>query len=280
MKKDSIKADLHCHSIYSTGDKILIEGLNRPKELIMHAKKIGLDCIALTDHDTMKGIKEAKKYAKKLNIFLIPGEEITTLNGHLIALGIEEEIPSGLSIEETIDKIRSQGSIAIAPHPFDVRRKGIREFAKLCDAVEIFNALNVDRFSNDKAKSFFDNKSKVAGSDAHTIEMLGHGITIFKDCNKIEDFLKAIKGGKTILECKYIPTKIITDWSVQRIKYSYNSIINYMNRNYRFPKRKIGNQMIKLVRKAPGKRDYIFRMWAYAGLGAVFLYSFFRNRVF
>ncbi|MEM5868932.1 MAG: PHP domain-containing protein [Candidatus Aenigmatarchaeota archaeon] len=280
MNKDEIRAELHCHSIYSVGEQILAEGLNSPKELIIHAKKLGLGCIALTDHDTMKGIKEAKRYAKKFEIFLIPGEEITTLRGHVVALGIEEEIPPKLSLEETLDKIRSQDGIAIAPHPFDIRRKGIREFAKLCDAIEVFNALNIDRFSNDKAKEFFDNKSKVAGSDAHTIDMLGYGVTIFKDCSNIDDFLKAIKKGKVKIDCRYIPTKIITDWSVQRIKCSYDWIISYMNRNYRFPKRKIGNQMIKLVRRAPGKRDYIFRIWAYTGLGIVFLYSFFRNRIF
>lgn len=277
--REEIRAELHCHSIYSKSEKTLIEGINYPKELILQAKRIGLGCLALTDHDTMKGIKEARYYAKKYNIFFIPGEEITTKEGHLIALGIEEEIPPHISLGEALDKIRSQGGVAIAPHPFDVRRKGIRELAKKCDAIEIFNALNVDRFSNYKAKRFFENKSMVAGSDAHTIEMLGYGISIFRNCDSMDDFLKAIKKGNVKIYCKYPPTKIITDWNVQRIKYSYDWIISYMNRNYNLPKRKIGSQMIKLVRRSPGKIDYLFRLWAYIGLGGVIIYSFFRNMI-
>jgi len=275
-----IKAELHCHTIYSKGESIIIEGLNKPRDMIRYAKKHGIECIAITDHDTMKGIKEARKEAKKQNIIFIPGMEISSSDGHIIALGIQEEIKPKLSIEETLDEIKKQSGIAIAVHPFDFRRKGLGELGKKCDAIEIFNALNIDRFANKRAEIFFRNKPFIAGSDAHWIKMLGYGTTIFKDCFDEEDCLRAIMKKKVKIKKKYIPVKIITDWSVIRIKYSYYHIINYMNKNYSYPKKFIGNRLIRLVEKSPGKIDYFFRCLAFLGLGFAISYSFFRNRVF
>jgi len=274
-----IKAELHCHSFYSKGEKIIVEGLNTPEEIIRHAKKIGLGCIAITDHNTTKGIERAKKEAKKQNIILIRGEEISTREGHLIALGIQEEIKPKISLEEALDNIHRQGGIGIAPHPFDLKGVGLEKLSKKCDAVEIFNALNIDRFANRRAEKFFDDRPHIAGSDAHWTEMMGYGLTIFKDCFNEDDCLKAIKRKKVRIEKKYIPIRIITEWSIKRINYSHHHIINYMNDNYSYPKRFIGKKMLELTKKSPGNIDYLFEFFAFLGFGFAIFFSFFINWV-
>lgn len=267
-------AELHCHSHYSTGKKILLEGLDSPEKMVRYAKKIGLDIIAITDHDTIKGGIEARRFAKKHGIIGIVGEEIKTRKGDVIALGIEEEIQKNLSFEETLELIHEQGGIAIAPHPFDVRGAGIGLLAKHCDATEIFNALNVERISNIKVMRFAkkNSLSKIAGSDAHCKEMLGYGVTnVDVDTNNVDNILKAIKHDKTSLRTKYIPTKIIMEWGVKRLKYSYNFTLNYINTNYGWPKRYVCEKLLNLVNYSPGKIDYVFRLISYFALGNVFL---------
>ena len=138
--------ELHVHTHKSKGRKIHVEGINSPEEIIKQAKKNGAEAIALTDHDTFT-YDQAKKYAKKYDILLVPGEEITTLDGHLLAIGISEEVKPGLSLNETLDIIHNQGGIGIAAHPFDIAKFGMRELAVKCDAVEVFNALNMERIS-------------------------------------------------------------------------------------------------------------------------------------
>jgi len=275
-------AELHCHSIYSTGTKIFVEGLNKPDEIVRHAKIIGLNCLALTDHNTMKGMTEAKKTARKYGILLIPGEEITTEAGHVLGLGINKAIKPELSLDETIDLIHKQGGIAVAAHPFDFRREGIGELAKKCDAIESFNALNLERTANWCAKTFAkkNKKSTTAGSDAHCLDMLGHGITDITCEHNLGSCLKAIKNGKTSMQKKYVPMNIIVWWTTQRLKYSYYYTINYMNNNYRLPKRFVGTKLIKLVNKSPGNIDYILRGVGYFSLGCIMLYSIFRNVIF
>lgn len=273
-------AELHCHSIYSTGTKIIVEGFDKPKQIMKNAKKLGIQCVAITDHDTTKAHEEAKKYAKKYGILFIPGEEITTDKGHVLALGITEEIKPKLSLLETIDRIHKQGGIAIAPHPFDFRRKGIGEAAKYCDAIEIFNAINVERTANLRAKKLAEKLRKpiTAGSDAHSIEMMGYGLTKI-ECSSLDSCIKAIKKGKTEIIVKYLPMEIFISWIVNRLKYSYYFVKNYISINYRWPKRVVASKLVKLVRYSPGKIDYLFRALGYIALGCVISYSFFRNMI-
>ncbi|MCD6381730.1 MAG: PHP domain-containing protein [Candidatus Aenigmarchaeota archaeon] len=271
-------AELHCHSIYSTGSTIKAEGFNTLKEIMAHAKKLGIGILALTDHDTIRGHRDAKKYAKKYGIIFIPGEEVTSEKGHILALGIQERIKPGLSVIETIEKIHDQGGIAIAAHPYDFRRKGIGDSAKYCDAIEVFNAINVDRTANLRANKLAElyHKPKTAGSDAHWLPMMGHGLTEIR-CTNVDGCLKEIKNGRTKLRTKYLEMSILTEWAIRRLKYSYYYLLNYMDINYRWPKRVIAKRLIKLVNHSPGHIDYIFRGLAYLFLGGIMTYSIFRN---
>jgi hypothetical protein len=271
-------AELHSHSCYSKRGIVVVEGLNTPKQMVQHAKRIGLDALAITDHDTLTGSRKAKRYGKRYGVHIIPGMEITTESGHVVGLGITEHIKRGLSVEETVDRIHEQGGIAISAHPFDVKNEGINDLCLKCDVIEAFNALNLERIGNIKTRIFAKRHKKPvsAGSDAHCIEMMGHGLTEIHtdDPDKIYSCLKK---NRVTLHKKYIPVKVVTDWSIMRLQLSYQEVINYINKNYILPKRVVSKKLLTLVKHSPGKIDYFLRGLAYFSLGNAFLYALFKE---
>jgi predicted metal-dependent phosphoesterase TrpH len=273
-------AELHSHTYYSRGTKVLYEGLNSPEQMVKHTKRLGLDAIAITDHDTMKGCSSVRRLSKKYGILVMPGEEVSTADGHLVALGVNEFIPPKLGIDETLELVHGQGGIGIAAHPFAFSRRCLGSLAKKCDAMEVFNALSLERIANIK-NSYFAKKyniPKVAGSDAHCLSMIGYGITDIR-ASGLDSALKAIRNGRTEVIGRYPPTHVVMDWSVSRLKLSYAYVIDYMNRNYKWPKRTIGRKLLGLVEKSPGNIDYLFRMVAYMSLGSTVIYSVIRQLV-
>src|SRR3990170_7418326 len=127
-----VKADLHVHSIYSS-DSIIT-----PKELVFYAKKCGLTAVAITDHNQVEG---ALKIAKETDFLIIPGIEVSSSNGHIIGLNLQDPIPKRLSPEETVDRIHEAGGIAVACHPFALFKGSLGEHANgNFDAVETINA--------------------------------------------------------------------------------------------------------------------------------------------
>jgi len=267
--------ELHCHSNLSKREIVVVEGLNTPKEILEHAKKLGLGAVAITDHDVITGSLQAKKLEKKYGVVVIIGQEVTTKSGHVLALGISEFIRPKMTVEETIDIIHDQDGIAIAPHPFDLYKEGIKEKAALCDAIEGFNSLNLDRISNRKSYRFgkMRNMIMVAGSDAHCIEMMNHGVISVK-AHDMDSVLKEIKRGKVIIEkADYHSAKVIKDWSARRLKLSYDQVLAYINENYSWPKRVVSRNLLALVNMYPGRIDYFFRALTYASLGATMMYS-------
>jgi len=170
-----MKFELHCHSWHSRGKKIPTEGLDSPADLVKAAKKLGLGGIALTDHFTNRGWAEAREACRKYGLIFIPAIEISSKEGHIIGLGLNEHIQSGLPTEETVERIRAQGGLAIAAHPFDIRREGLKKSSEKADVIEVFNSMNLDGFSNRAAERFAGKTHMpcIAGSDSHTKEMLG-----------------------------------------------------------------------------------------------------------
>jgi predicted metal-dependent phosphoesterase TrpH len=167
-----IRADLHVHTTYSN------DSLITPQDLIFWSKKNGLNAVAVTDHNKLHG---ALKIAKETDFLVIPGMEVSSSEGHIVALNIKEPIPKGFTAKETVERIHSAGGIAIACHPF-VRFKGcLRE--RVCetfDAIEIINARAVPyKNSVEKAKETADRLklSRVAGTDAHYGPQIGYGYT-------------------------------------------------------------------------------------------------------
>ena len=105
-------ADIHIHSTYSHDATITVRAILR------QAADVGLNVIAITDHDEIRGSLEARDLAPKYKLEAIPGVEVSTRDGHLLALFVEKLPPSGLPLLDTLLIIGRMGGIAIAPHPF------------------------------------------------------------------------------------------------------------------------------------------------------------------
>jgi len=189
-----MRADLHVHTSFS------YDGLPTPKEVVDFAisKKIG--CIAICDHGEIKGALQAMKYAKSKPIIVIPGIEIKSKEGEIIALNIKEEISSGLSAKETIEKIIEKRGLPVIPHPFDYFLPfwGIEKMVDFLKekkvAVEVFNASILFYTPNIQAKDFVEkfNLPFTAGSDAHSLNFIGKGYLELKEVNSPEEVIELI----------------------------------------------------------------------------------------
>lgn len=182
-----MKFDLHTHSKYSPKC-----GYMEPKLIVKLARKKGLDGIAVTDHDTIKGALKTREYADK-DLRVIIGSEVMTSRGEIIGLFLSEEILS-TDLIGVIEEIHDQNGVAIVPHPFDtLRRSALWPTEKdvgYLDGVEGFNARNVYQKSNIDAIEFGkEHKLAItAGSDAHFRNEVGNAGVITDD----EDLREAI----------------------------------------------------------------------------------------
>src|SRR5215207_3003712 len=182
-------ADLHIHTIYS------YDGTASVSAVLARARHIGLDVIAITDHDEIKGSLQAFDLAPQFGIEVIPGIEITTAEGDLLALFVTEKIEPGLSLIGTILKIGEAGGICIAPHPM-AKGMGMKslsgssiikalqhpEASRILLGIESYNATALDRESNHQAQALFAECAGIAqvgNSDAHTLQTIGLGATEF-----------------------------------------------------------------------------------------------------
>jgi len=178
-------ADLHVHSIYSKDSK------NKIKDIIKICKLKGINCIAITDHNTIRGSKKCKEFVKKnkIDIEVILSSEIKTDIGEVIGYHITEEIKPD-KFECVIDEIKSQGGYICIPHAFDIIRNGvvptkIKDLKKI-DFLEI-NARSLWFFNKKTEKFSKMYKMKLlASSDAHTLSEIGRFQTILSDIKKIK----------------------------------------------------------------------------------------------
>jgi hypothetical protein len=185
-----LKIDLHVHTNHSYDSVI------KPEEVVFYAKKRGLDGIAVTDHDK---IECALKMTKKTGFLIIPGIEVSSLGGHVLALNIQELIPKGLSVDETVDRIHSLGGIAVACHPTSFFKGSLGEhISSKFDAVEVINAsafpFNYSAKRSQKIASSLK-IAQVAGSDAHYGPEIGYAYTLVNAESKVEEIVKSISRG-------------------------------------------------------------------------------------
>lgn len=165
-----MKIDLHVHSKYSGDCKM------EPEDILKTAEHAGLDGIAITDHDTIKGGLEASKI--KSDVEVTVGAEIRTNRGEVIGYFLNEEIEKR-ELFEVIDAIHDQGGIACIPHPFDLLRiynlKPKSDVLKAVDCIEVLNSRCVVDAFNKKAKELAREHGlgMTAGSDAHTLPEIG-----------------------------------------------------------------------------------------------------------
>jgi predicted metal-dependent phosphoesterase TrpH len=192
------KADLHIHTTASDGAATV------PELLAYAAQMPDLRVIAITDHDTIAAAKEAARLAYQFGIDVIVGEEVSTADGHLLALFIDSFLPPQRPAAETIAAIHAQGGLAIAPHPFDrsvpsLGRQGLHRSGWDFDAIEGFNAGVIwsQRGCNAAAQRAAAAMAlpAIGSSDAHTLATTGLGYTQFPGANT-SDLYRAIKAGQ------------------------------------------------------------------------------------
>lgn len=166
------RVDFHSHTIFSK------DGSTGLQPFIAAARRAGLDRVAITDHNILRGALAAAALAPEL---VIPGEEIMTSQGELLGYYLREEIPRGLTPEETIARLRTQDAAISVSHPFDRLRRGawkpeaLARIAPLVDAIEGFNARCLFAGDNRAALEFAAARRLpvTTGSDAHAALELG-----------------------------------------------------------------------------------------------------------
>ena len=193
-----LRVDLHMHTHFSP------DSLVSPERLVARCQKVGLSCIAVTDHNTTEGARVVKDIAPFL---VIVGEEVRTSEGEVTGLFLTETIPEGLSIGETARRIKDQDGLVSIPHPFDrfrgevISRRGLDEVVQYADIVEVFNARNNLSADDRKALDFAREHGLLTSgvSDAHTTMELGRTYVEMPDFDGTpEGFKLALSKGKIV----------------------------------------------------------------------------------
>ncbi len=211
------QADLHIHSVYS------YDATTTVRAILKHAADVGLDVIAVTDHDDMRGALEACQLASYYGVEVIPAAEVSTRDGHLLALFIKTLPPAGMSLSDTLLHIGRQGGIAILPHPFNNLPGSLREesvFAALADprfkgvlkGIETHNMGTQAGNVTAQKLSVYLPLAKIAASDAHVYWAIGAARTEFPG-KTVQDLRKALDHNLTIplpYREKFLPKGILS----------------------------------------------------------------------
>jgi predicted metal-dependent phosphoesterase TrpH len=205
----TLAIDLHVHSEGSYDARTPVTAL------LEHASETGLDGVVVTDHDAIDQSLEAAALAPTYGLIGIPGVEISTAHGHLLAIGVERLPEPHRPFDETIARIRKLGGVAVVPHPFQRSRHGVRK-RRLervdPDAIEVYNPWLFTGYENRRAKRYARTRSypQVAGSDAHLARMVGRAyteITTEKPVARVaaEDVVEALAAGATAIHGRRQP---------------------------------------------------------------------------
>src|SRR5438552_1141836 len=194
-KRALIEVDLHMHTDHSHDCATPVE------VLLSTARAQGLGAIAVTDHNEISGALEARAQAAEAGVKVIVGEEVKTAGqGEVIGLFIEEKIPRGLTLEETVGEIKRQGGLVYVPHPFD-RLHSVPDYEHLLpilehiDAIEVFNSRVAIGAFNDEAARFAA-KYRIAcgaGSDSHVPQGLGSARIRMRDFEGPAEFMQSLR---------------------------------------------------------------------------------------
>ena len=189
-----LKADLHIHTEYSIDCNMPLE------KIINRCLETGVNCIAIADHGTIEGALKMQTIAP---FPVIVAEEILTPHGEIMGMFLKEHIPSGISINEAISRIKAQGALVCIPHPFDIFRqlalkaKVVEEIVDQIDVIEVFNSRTL--FQSSAKAQIFAQKYDIpgsAGSDAHTLSEIGKAYVEMPEFNGRDDFLNALVKAK------------------------------------------------------------------------------------
>jgi len=212
-----IKLDLHIHSQYSE------DAVGSPKDIIKSLKKKGLQGMAITDHNTLEGGLKAVKIAPK-DFIVIPGIEISTADGHMLALNIEKNIEKNLSIQETVERIHEQGGTPIVPHLLrnmsGIKKEKLNTINQKINAIEIFNACSMPKTNLKIAKIAKEfNLGGTGGSDSHDPAYAGYAYTVVDTTDMNADtILSEINKKKTWGEGSTMPLEYRRDRMLKSIR--------------------------------------------------------------
>jgi predicted metal-dependent phosphoesterase TrpH/glycosyltransferase involved in cell wall biosynthesis len=204
-RRRSIHVDLHMHTDHSPDCATPVE------VLLATARDRGLGAIAITDHNEISGALAARQVAEQMGgIKVIVAEEVKTAEqGEVIGLFLEEKIPRGMTMAETIVEIRRQGGLVYVPHPFD-RLHSVPDYEHLLeiveeiDILEVFNPRVALTAFNEEAERFAAKYRIVpgAGSDSHVAQGLGSVMIRVHDFEGPEEFLEAMRDADIVRKHK------------------------------------------------------------------------------
>ncbi|MBJ7598429.1 MAG: phosphotransferase [Candidatus Nephthysia bennettiae] len=186
------RADLHIHTSCS-------DGAASPVQIAATLVRSKLAVASVTDHDTVEGSLRVREALRGEGPEIIVGAEVTTADGHLLAVFIERDVPSGLGARETVELIHEQGGLAIGPHPyFPWCSLGELAGRLPLDAIETANGTPLGELANRRAARRLGRPGRalVGGSDAHVVEAVGHVQTLFPGRTGA-DLRHAIESGHT-----------------------------------------------------------------------------------
>lgn len=232
-------ADLHMHTIYS------YDGTASVSAVLKQSKQIGLDVIAITDHDEIKGSLQALELAPKYGIEVIPGVEITTAEGDVLAYNINENIERGLPLVDTVLKVAQLGGFCIAAHPMAgglgmkslSARSIIKSLHNSCVAktligIETYNATAIDKVSGPRAHILCKRLglAKLGNSDAHILDTIGLGRTEFPG-HTASELIEAIRHRKTVVHKQqpWSSTYILLRWAASYIASTFARFVKIPN---------------------------------------------------
>jgi predicted metal-dependent phosphoesterase TrpH len=230
------KADIHIHSDHSDGTASI------PEIMEYVQNRTDLKVIAITDHNTIEGARFAASLAELYDFEVVVGEEVSSKEGHVLGLYIEEAVRPGMSARDTVRAIEEQGGVAVIAHPFSNQgvfgpfgRSGFANAANdwAFHALEVYNSLPFLVWANSVASAMFAGGHGVAatgGSDAHFLEAVGNGYTLFKGSSaedlrgsimRLETRGESARAGMSIvwrLARNYPQIRRLQSWNWERCK--------------------------------------------------------------
>jgi predicted metal-dependent phosphoesterase TrpH len=212
-----LKLDLHIHSQYSE------DATGSPKDIIKILQKKGLQGMAITDHNTVDGSLKALKIKPK-EFIVIPGVEISTKDGHMLALNVTENIKRHLTAEETVEKIIDAGGLPVVPHLFrnmsGIKKEKLRNIQTKISAIEVFNSCSLPQTNLKTAKIAKEyGLGGTGGSDAHDPSYAGYAYTTVDTTDiNIDSILSEINKKKTWGEGITMPLEYRQDRMMKSIK--------------------------------------------------------------
>lgn len=193
---DAIRIDLHVHSLHSPDSRLTLD------ELAGRVAYAQLRGFAITDHNSVSALRELPALRGRYpGILVVPGVEVSTQSGHLLAYGVAEVPPLHRPIEETVRWVKEHGGVSVLAHPFRLAHGAGRRVAETCSvtALETVNG-HSSAVANAKAELVAARRhlGSTGGSDVHELSDLGRAYTEFAaDTNSVEAVIEALRLGRT-----------------------------------------------------------------------------------